>query len=83
MSDCATVECFEFSMKSRIEFDLVNFKSDALEFFFETEKTESDALSESSYSRDVKSKFRALTEFSMSEDIEIKEELDCSRALKI
>jgi hypothetical protein len=83
MSNYSTVECFEFSMKSRIEFDLVNFKSDAFEFFFEAEKTELDALSKDSYDRDVKSKFRALTEFSMSEDIEIKEELDCSRALKI
>jgi hypothetical protein len=79
MSDCAIVECFEFSMKSRIEFDRVDFKFDALEFFFEIEKTEIDALSKDLYDRDAKLKFefeRAFNDFSSLDNIEINAELD-------
>jgi hypothetical protein len=69
-------EDLEFSTESRIEFARVDSKLDTFEFFFETEKVESDALTEDSYERDVKSNFEnksTLAEFSKSEEIEIKE----------
>ncbi len=50
-------EDFEFSMKSTIEYSRVDSKSDVFEFFFETEKIESDVLIKKSYERDVKLKF--------------------------
>jgi hypothetical protein len=73
---------FEFSMKSMIDFDWINFRLDR----FDVEKTESELWRKNSYDRDLKSKFvkdRIVNVISKFERAEVKEDAVNDRVLAL